>query len=44
MGRKEAFAELERWGAEHDLTPARTAEEATEVAEGARAAADDEDA
>jgi poly(A) polymerase len=36
MGRKEAFAELERWGAEHGLTPARTAEEAIEIAAAAR--------
>jgi poly(A) polymerase len=42
MGRKEAFAELERWGAERDLAPARSIEDATAVAEAARAAADDE--
>jgi poly(A) polymerase len=43
MGRKEAFGELERWGAEHGLAPARTAEEATEIADAARAAADEDD-
>jgi poly(A) polymerase len=37
MGRKEAFAELERWGAEQGLTPARTAEEAMQIADAARA-------
>src|SRR5437764_2635334 len=42
MGRKEAFEELERWGAKRGLTPARTIEEATDIAESARAAADDE--
>ncbi|HYZ91249.1 MAG TPA: CCA tRNA nucleotidyltransferase [Actinomycetota bacterium] len=36
MGRKEAFGELERWGAEHGLAPARTAEEATEIANARR--------
>jgi poly(A) polymerase len=36
MGRKEAFAELERWGAERDLAPVRTASEATEIADCAR--------
>lgn len=41
MGRKEAFSELEAWGAERDLSPARTPEEASEVAETARVAADD---
>jgi hypothetical protein len=41
MGRKEAFAELESWGAEHGLTPARTPEEASEIADAARAAADE---
>ncbi len=41
MGRKEAFAELERWGAERDLTPARSIEDATALAEAARAAADE---
>jgi hypothetical protein len=37
MGRKEAFAELERWGAERGLTPARTPDEAIEIASAARA-------
>lgn len=39
MGRKEAFAELERWGAEHGHSPVRTPAQATEVAERARAEA-----
>jgi poly(A) polymerase len=43
MGRKEAFAELEAWGAEHGLTPARTPEETTEIADAARAAAEEDD-
>jgi poly(A) polymerase len=43
MGRKEAFAELERWAAERDLKPARSIDEASEIAEAARAAADEED-
>jgi len=43
MGRKEAFAELERWGAERGLSPARTASEATEIADRARAAEDEEE-
>ena len=43
MGRKEAFEELERWGAEQGLTPARTAEEAMQIADAARAAADEEE-
>jgi poly(A) polymerase len=42
MGRKEAFEELERWGAEQSLTPARTPEEAMQIADAARAAADEE--
>jgi poly(A) polymerase len=42
IGRKEAFAELERWGTERDLVPARTIEEATGIAEAARVAADEE--
>ncbi|MGH2758781.1 MAG: CCA tRNA nucleotidyltransferase [Actinomycetota bacterium] len=42
MGRKEAFAELERWGAERGLSPARTASEASEIADLARAAEPDE--
>ena len=42
MGRKEAFAELEAWAAQRDLTPARSIEEATALAEAARAAAADE--
>jgi poly(A) polymerase len=41
MGRKEAFVELERWGAERGLTPVRTPDEATEIAAAARAAAED---
>jgi poly(A) polymerase len=41
IGRKEAFVELERWGADHGLTPARTAEEALEVAASSRAEADE---
>jgi poly(A) polymerase len=41
MGRKEAFAELERWGAERGLSPARTASEATEIADRARADEDE---
>jgi poly(A) polymerase len=36
IGRKEAFVELERWGAERGLTPVRTAEEAIEIADAAR--------
>jgi len=32
MGRKEAFGELERWGASAGLVPARSADEATAVA------------
>jgi poly(A) polymerase len=43
MGRKEAFVELERWGAGRGLGPARTAAQATESAERARAA-EEEDA
>jgi poly(A) polymerase len=43
MGRKEAFAELERWAAERDLVPARSPDEATAIAEAARAAADEEE-
>jgi poly(A) polymerase len=43
MGRKEAFAELERWGAAHGLAPARTPDGASEIAEAARAKADEED-
>jgi poly(A) polymerase len=43
MGRKEAFGELERWGADRGLQPKRTLEEATELAEAARATADEED-
>ena len=43
IGRKEAFTELERWGAERDLTPARSVEDATAIAEAARAAADEAD-
>jgi poly(A) polymerase len=37
MGPKEAFAELERWGAGRGLSPARTPEEALELGEAARA-------
>jgi poly(A) polymerase len=43
MGRKEAFAELERWGAAGGLVPARSPDEAGEIAQAARAAADEED-
>ena len=43
MGRKEAFAELERWASERDLKPVRTIEEATEIADASRLAADEED-
>lgn len=43
MGRKEAYAELERWGRERGLEPARTVEEAVEIADRARAAAEDDD-
>jgi poly(A) polymerase len=43
MGRKEAFAEVERWGADHGLTPARSIEDATTLADAVRAAADEED-
>jgi len=43
MGKKEAFAELERWGAGRDLQPVRTPEEATEIADASRATADEED-
>src|SRR5262249_14390941 len=42
MGRKEAFAELERWGAQRDLRPACTPDEATAMAEVARIEADEE--
>jgi poly(A) polymerase len=41
MGRGEAFKEIERWGAVRGLIPARSTEEATELAEAARAAADE---
>ncbi len=43
LGRKEAFKELERWAAERGLTPKVAIEEATELAEAARAEADEED-
>jgi poly(A) polymerase len=42
MGRKEAFAELERWGAGRGLSPARTPDEAAAIAEAARVEADEE--
>jgi poly(A) polymerase len=42
MGRKEAFAELERWGGEHGLQPVRTPDEASALAEAARIEADEE--
>jgi len=42
MGRKEAFGELELWGAERDLAAARTPDEATAIADRERAAADEE--
>lgn len=41
MGRKEAFAELEKWGADRGRAPARTATEASEIADAARAAAEE---
>ncbi len=44
MGRKEAFAELERWGTEHGLAPVRTASEASEIADRAREEAENEEA
>jgi poly(A) polymerase len=43
MGRKEAFAELERWGAERGLAPVRTPDEAIELASAARAKELDEE-
>ena len=42
IGRKEAFAELEVWGSAHGLHPARTPDEATQIADDARAKADEE--
>jgi len=42
MGRKEAFAELERWASDKGLAPARTPDEATAIAEAARVEADEE--
>jgi poly(A) polymerase len=44
MGRADAFKELERWAAERDLRPARTVEDATEIAAAARAAAEEAEA
>jgi poly(A) polymerase len=45
MGKKEAFSELERWGAAgRGLTPVRTPDEATRLSEAARAAEDEEQA
>ena len=44
MGRGEAFKELEGWAADRGLKPARTIEEATEVADAARAAAEADEA
>ncbi len=41
MGRKEAYAELERWGAEQGLSPARTIEESIVLADAARVAAEE---
>lgn len=41
MGRKEAFAELEAWGREHGLVPERSVEEATALADAARASDDE---
>jgi len=41
VGRKEAFAELERWGAERGLKPVRTIDDASALAEAVRAAADE---
>jgi poly(A) polymerase len=43
LGRKEAFKELELWAAQRGLAPKVTIEEATELAEAARAKADEED-
>jgi poly(A) polymerase len=43
LGRKEAFGELERWGAERGLSPARTPDEATELAATTRAASEDDE-
>jgi poly(A) polymerase len=40
IGRKEAFVELERWGSDRGMTPARTPDEATEIADASRAEAD----
>jgi poly(A) polymerase len=37
MDRKEAFADLERWGTEQNLVPARSPDEATTIADAARA-------
>lgn len=42
MERKEAYAELESWGRERGLEPARTPEEAMQAADAARAEAEDE--
>jgi poly(A) polymerase len=41
MGRAEAFKELERWAADRGLKPARSVEEAIQIAAAARAAADE---
>jgi hypothetical protein len=43
MGRKEAYAELEAWGRERQLEPARTVDEAIAIADAARAAAQEAD-
>ncbi len=43
LGRKEAFLELERWGAERGLIPMRTPDESTDFAATTRADADDDD-
>ncbi len=42
MGRKEAYAELERWGRARGLEPARTVEEAIRLSDDARAAEDED--
>jgi poly(A) polymerase len=41
MGRKEAFTELETWATAQGIEPKRTIDEATAIAEAARAAADE---
>jgi poly(A) polymerase len=43
MGRKEAFAELERWGATRGLQPTRSPDETSLISDAARAKAGEED-